>query len=285
MALGLSMAAVGDPSREGWLRVGGGATAPPAKTEDPQEEESLAKLQEQDRLLRQLEAAQLASAGPYVKGVPILSYETGPDGRRYVTAVKVPFDTSPAASPEESLRKAQAIRRAASAAADPAAQDPSAIAAATMLALQAQKELAQQQESANPEKAESKTEEKPPVESSTPKTDTTEPTMTPADAPAEQPATEQSTTETQPTVEQTASSQTAETAAAPTEQMTSSVEEPEAPPAPSREETVEEKQTAKSNAAGSYIVDLAVTFTERRAAFAYTVATYAVTHGKMTVTA
>ena len=148
MALGVSIGDANNELRGGFFYSGGEAkTVLPVKQEDPEKADQVARLQDRERMLLQDEAAQMATGGMYIKGVPILSYETGPDGRRYVVAVKVQFDTAPAGSPEETLRKAQAIRRAASAASDPAAQDPAIVAAAAMLELQARQELGKEQES------------------------------------------------------------------------------------------------------------------------------------------
>jgi hypothetical protein len=74
-----------------------------------------------------------------------LDYTTGPDGQRYAVAGEVGISTSKGRTPEETLMRAQQIRAAALAPADPSAQDRSVAAAATQMAAEARVELAREQ--------------------------------------------------------------------------------------------------------------------------------------------
>lgn len=103
-------------------------------------------LKNRDREVRTHEQAHLAAAGPYATGGPSLEYQAGPDGRRYAVGGEVSIDVSPIpGDPEATLRKAQVIRAAALAPANPSAQDRSVAAAAAKMEVQAQQELRQQE--------------------------------------------------------------------------------------------------------------------------------------------
>ena len=51
------------------------------------------------------------------------TYTTGPDGRRYITGGHVPIHTPATSDPEEALRNAETVMRAALSPGDPSAQD------------------------------------------------------------------------------------------------------------------------------------------------------------------
>ena len=104
------------------------------------------KLQTADREVRAHEQAHMAAAGPYTRGGASFTYRTGPDGRQYAVAGEVSIDTSPiSGDPEATIRKAQVIRAAAMAPANPSAQDRSVAAAAAKMEAQARLELRQKQ--------------------------------------------------------------------------------------------------------------------------------------------
>ncbi|MBN2025044.1 MAG: hypothetical protein JW809_19865 [Pirellulales bacterium] len=100
-----------------------------------------------DREVRAHEQAHLSVAGPYAKGGARFEYQEGPDGRRYAVGGEVALDTSPEADPEDTIRKAQVIRAAALAPAEPSAQDRRVAAAAANMESTARAELARQQKS------------------------------------------------------------------------------------------------------------------------------------------
>ncbi|PTY37896.1 hypothetical protein BGP77_15635 [Saccharospirillum sp. MSK14-1] len=107
--------------------------------------ETIRDLARRDREVRSHEQAHQTVGGQYA-GAMKLDYTTGPDGRRYAVSGEVPIDLSPVpGNPEATRLKAQQIRQAALAPAEPSSQDRSVAAQATQLALQAQVELRQQE--------------------------------------------------------------------------------------------------------------------------------------------
>jgi hypothetical protein len=97
------------------------------------EERKLRELRETDARVRRHEEAHRAAAGSLYRGGPNYTYESGPDGRRYAVAGSVQIDTSPGRTPEETVRKASQIRRAALAPVDPSGTDRSVAATATRM--------------------------------------------------------------------------------------------------------------------------------------------------------
>ncbi|MCL2589959.1 MAG: hypothetical protein FWD67_03530 [Betaproteobacteria bacterium] len=100
------------------------------------------ELKSTDRAVRAHEAAHMAAGGSLVTSGASYSYETGPDGQRYAVAGEVGIDTSKGRTPEETLARAQQIRAAALAPADPSEQDRAVAAAATQMATDARAEIA-----------------------------------------------------------------------------------------------------------------------------------------------
>ncbi|ANQ84862.1 hypothetical protein dqs_1824 [Azoarcus olearius] len=107
------------------------------------EQRVLQALQQRDDEVRAHEAAHLAASGGLAMGGASFSYETGPDGKRYAVGGEVSIDTSAGRSPEETLRKAEQIRAAALAPAEPSAQDRRVAAEAAQMAAEARAELQQ----------------------------------------------------------------------------------------------------------------------------------------------
>lgn len=116
----------------------------PQKTQNPQQESAtarvLAQLKAADREVRAHEQAHMA-AGAGITGSASYTYKTGPDGKQYAVAGEVPVDTSAGRTPEETLAKAQKIRAAALAPAQPSAQDYKVAQTAAKMKLSAQAEL------------------------------------------------------------------------------------------------------------------------------------------------
>jgi hypothetical protein len=81
-----------------------------------------------------------------VRGGARYQYQTGPDGKRYAVGGEVSIDASEANTPEATIRKAQTIRKAALAPAQPSAQDRAVAAKAAQMERQARAELAQEQQ-------------------------------------------------------------------------------------------------------------------------------------------
>ncbi len=125
--------------------VARGATSDPASLERTADEQRVVQqLQARDRQVRSHEQAHLAASGGLANGGPGFTFTTGPDGRRYAVGGEVRIDTSGVpGDPEATIRKAQQIRRAALAPADPSARDQQIAAQATVMEQQARAELAQ----------------------------------------------------------------------------------------------------------------------------------------------
>ncbi len=82
------------------------------------------KLKDRDREVRNHEQAHLSAAGGIAVSGASFTFAIGPDGQRYAVGGEVSIDTSTVPNnPEATLRKAETIRRAALAPAQPSAQD------------------------------------------------------------------------------------------------------------------------------------------------------------------
>ncbi|MDR1062491.1 MAG: hypothetical protein LBL48_00895 [Azoarcus sp.] len=106
------------------------------------EQRQVEEMKSTDRAVRTHEAAHMAAGGSLVTSGASYSYETGPDGQRYAVAGEVGIDTSKGRTPEETLIRADQIRAAALAPADPSAQDRAVAAAAAQMAAEARAEIA-----------------------------------------------------------------------------------------------------------------------------------------------
>ena len=122
-------------------RVNGGRTEEEIKAE----REQIQDLAARDREVRAHEQAHAAVAGQY-GGSPTYSFVRGPDGISYAVSGEVEIDTSPIpGDPEATLRKAQQLRRAANAPAEPSAQDGRVAAQAAQMEQEARAELREQE--------------------------------------------------------------------------------------------------------------------------------------------
>lgn len=106
-----------------------------------QDRVEITELAARDREVRAHEQAHVAVGGQYASGARY-QYERGPDGVNYAVSGEVSIDVSKAATPEATIVKAQTVRRAALAPAEPSPQDLRVAAQATLLENQARKELA-----------------------------------------------------------------------------------------------------------------------------------------------
>ena len=108
--------------------------------------QQLRELQSRDREVRAHEAAHVAAGGRYVTGGPSFTYQRGPNGRFYAIGGEVNIDVSAIPSnPQATLEKAETVRRAALAPAQPSPQDLRVAANATRLASRARLDIAIQQ--------------------------------------------------------------------------------------------------------------------------------------------
>ncbi|RMD95152.1 MAG: hypothetical protein D6814_13635 [Calditrichaeota bacterium] len=114
------------------------------------EKKEVEQLKKRDREVRAHELAHLAAAGGYALGGPQFTFKLGPDGKRYAVGGEVPIDVSEVPdNPEATLQKAQTIRRAALAPANPSSADRAIAAKAMAMAAKARQELSRTQEDAD----------------------------------------------------------------------------------------------------------------------------------------
>lgn len=129
-------------------RPGAPAPRPSAPESDgfelsPEAKALVAKLKARDQKVRAHEQAHMAAGGGLVRGGASYSYTTGPDGRQYATGGEVALDASPVPDdPRATIAKAERLRAAALAPAEPSPQDLAVAAAAGQMATQAAAELA-----------------------------------------------------------------------------------------------------------------------------------------------
>ena len=110
-----------------------------------EEQAQVEKLKARDAEVKNHEAAHLAAAGQYAKGGPKYVYQTGPDGKQYAIGGSVSIDVSPVSgNPQATLQKAQQVRSAALAPAEPSGQDQKVAAAASKMEAEARLQLARE---------------------------------------------------------------------------------------------------------------------------------------------
>jgi hypothetical protein len=111
----------------------------PLNEEDQKE---LEEMRRRDREVRTHEQAHKAAGGAYA-GSMRLSFQMGPDGKRYAVEGSVPIDVSPVAGdPAATLRKMEVVARAANAPASPSGADRAVTAQASRAMQQARAQLA-----------------------------------------------------------------------------------------------------------------------------------------------
>ncbi len=107
------------------------------------EQQQLTELKQRDAEVRAHEQAHASLGGQYASS-PQYEYERGLDGRRYAVGGEVSIDISEASTSEETIRKAQQVKAAALAPAEPSAQDLRVATEATQIALEARNEIARE---------------------------------------------------------------------------------------------------------------------------------------------
>ena len=109
--------------------------------QEQQIQAEIKSLAARDREVRTHEQAHVAAGGQYA-GAASYQYERGPNGVSYAVAGEVRISTSEEPTPEATLRKAQIIRRAALAPAEPSPQDRRVAAMAAQMETAARAEIA-----------------------------------------------------------------------------------------------------------------------------------------------
>lgn len=100
------------------------------------------KLKKEDQRVRTHEQAHKSAAGNLSSGGPNYTYKVGPDGKRYAVAGDVHIDSAEVPNdPEATVSKAQKIKAAALAPAEPSQQDLKVAAQARKMEMKAKQEL------------------------------------------------------------------------------------------------------------------------------------------------
>ncbi len=102
----------------------------------------VSQLASRDREVRAHEQAHMAAGGQYA-GAATYEYTRGPNGVSYAVGGEVSISVSQAPTPEESIRKAQVIRSAALAPAEPSSQDRKVASMASQMEVRARAEIAE----------------------------------------------------------------------------------------------------------------------------------------------
>ncbi|MDY3668175.1 MAG: putative metalloprotease CJM1_0395 family protein [Campylobacter sp.] len=113
-----------------------------------EEQRIVSELQAADTNVRAHEAAHMAAGGGLTSPASY-TYERGPDNKMYAVAGEVGISTSQGNTPQESLNKAQTIRRAALAPADPSPQDLKVAAQAASMEMSARAQIMQEKMAQN----------------------------------------------------------------------------------------------------------------------------------------
>ncbi|MCK9262009.1 MAG: hypothetical protein M0P63_19880 [Azoarcus sp.] len=105
------------------------------------EQQAVSQLAARDAEVRAHEQAHVSAGGELITSGASFTYQVGPDNKHYAIGGEVSIDTSPGATPAETLDRAARIRAAALAPADPSAQDRQVAAQADRMAIEARQEL------------------------------------------------------------------------------------------------------------------------------------------------
>jgi SprA-related family. len=136
----------GGDGAEGKTGSGGTQAERGADGKDLNEEEKaeVKELKARDQEVRTHEQAHISASGGLSMGGASYERQRGPDGRMYAVGGEVQIDTSEGTSPEDTISKAQQIRRAALAPAEPSGQDRQVAARAAQMEADARQEKAKE---------------------------------------------------------------------------------------------------------------------------------------------
>ena len=111
------------------------------------EREEVRQLQQREQKVKSHEQAHIAAGGKHVVGGANFDYKRGPDGELYAVGGEVSIDASKVpGDPEATIRKAQLIRRAALAPAEPSGQDRQVAAKSRQMEMEARQEKMDKQQ-------------------------------------------------------------------------------------------------------------------------------------------
>ena len=110
-----------------------------------EEQAEVEDMKDRDAEVRTHENAHKSAGGQYA-AAPSYTYETGPDGKRYITDGEVSIDIGEESDPQDTITKMQVVKRAALAPAQPSAQDRQVYAEASQKEAQARQELNEQKQ-------------------------------------------------------------------------------------------------------------------------------------------
>ena len=114
----------------------------PAQSLTEEEKLAVRELKARDAEVRAHEQAHIGASGGLSSGGATFQHERGPDGRMYAVAGEVQIDTSKESDPDATIAKAQKIRSAALAPAQPSGQDRQVAAQAAQMEAAARQEKA-----------------------------------------------------------------------------------------------------------------------------------------------
>lgn len=125
-----------------------------------EQQQEVQKLKLIDSEVKAHEQAHLAAAAGISASAPSYTYQEGPDGKKYAVGGEVSVSFSKGNDPEENISKAETMRAAALAPADPSSQDMAVAQQAEQIIAESQQQLAEQkQEEASKDSGETKSTE------------------------------------------------------------------------------------------------------------------------------
>ncbi len=129
-------------SKENDSSIGQNAKKPDGTQLTDAEQAVVDDMKARDQEVRVHEEQHKATGGQYASS-PSYSYETGPDGKKYITDGEVQISVSKEDTPEKTIAKMQQVQRAALAPQEPSGQDRKVAAEAAMKEAEARRELAE----------------------------------------------------------------------------------------------------------------------------------------------
>ena len=111
----------------------------------PEEQQQVSKLRARDAEVRTHEQAHIAAAAGINASAPTYTYETGPDGKKYAVGGEVSISFNKSEDPTQNMAKAEAMKAAAMAPAEPSSQDLSVARHAEVIMAEAKQAMSDEQ--------------------------------------------------------------------------------------------------------------------------------------------